>query len=198
MLLLRTSLGAALVALAVVGRAAAQEQAIRIETHGGGYNALTTLNDPGTADFQKIGYHLGAGAEWQFQKFYSVRGDFTFARNELQVGGAATGRQLDRFLGTVALQLQYPFANGFEPYVYFGGGVGTFHQVGTSGLDVTKGVGTGGIGLHYSVPQTNVGMFVEGIAMTYQLNNMGGTLAPYNKAQFEVGWCAGLSYRFPL
>ena len=39
----------------------AQDKSVGITVRGGGFNALTDLNDAATADFKKSGYNVGGG-----------------------------------------------------------------------------------------------------------------------------------------
>jgi opacity protein-like surface antigen len=164
----RSILGAVAVTLALAGSAVAQDRAVRIFAHSGGFNALTDLNDAGTADFNKVGYSVGGGIGVQVHRFVTLRGNFSYAQNELQANGAETGDKLNRFFYDAAVQLQYPTASGLEPYLFAGGGAVTVHEVGTSGEDKTKGTGTFGLGLNYTVPQTSLGVFLEGKGWLYE------------------------------
>lgn len=112
---------------------------MRVFAKGGGFNALTDLNDAGTADFNKVGYDLGGGVGVQIHRYVTLRGDFNFARNELRSNSVGTGTKLNRFFYDAAVQLQYPTAIGLEPYLFVGGGAVTFHEVGTTGQNDTKG-----------------------------------------------------------
>src|SRR4051812_21928962 len=127
-------LGAALIfALALAAPAAAQDRAVFLFARGGGFNGLSNLNDAGTSDFKKVGFNVGGGVGVQVHRNVSVRGDLTFARNELRDNLISTGTKLNRFFYDAALQLQYPTASGLEPYLFAGGGAVTLHEVGTSG-----------------------------------------------------------------
>lgn len=192
----RSILGAVAVTLALAGPAAAQDRAIRVFARSGGFNALTNLNDAGTADFNKVGFNVGGGVGVQVHRFVTLRGDFTYAQNELRANGVETGDKLNRFLYDAAVQLQYPTAIGLEPYLFAGGGAVTVHELGTSGQDKTKGTGTFGLGLNYTIPQTGLGLFVEGKGWLYEVSNLNGFLSSYDKLQVEIGWSGGLSYRF--
>jgi outer membrane protein with beta-barrel domain len=194
----RTVLGALVIAAASGAPLAAQNHAVTLFARGGGYNGLTNLNDAGTADFKKTGYNLGGGAAVQLQKYLSLRGDFTYGRNELRTNSTPTGVKANRYLYDAAVQVQYPTAGGFEPYAFGGGGAVTVHQVGTSGQNKTKGAGTFGLGLNYRIPGTQFGVFAEGKSWLYKLDSMSGALAGFNKTQLDVAWSGGLSYRFPL
>ena len=195
----RGVLGALVLALgAGAGQAAsAQDHAVRVFARGGGYNALTDLNDAGTSDFKKVGYNVGGGLGVQANRYVTVRGDFSFGRNELRTNQLATGVRTNRFFYDAALQLQYPTASGFEPYLFAGGGAVTVHQVGTSGENKTRAAGTFGLGLSYQIPRTNFGIFAEGKSWLYRFDKLNGALAGFNKTQYEVAWTGGLSYRFP-
>lgn len=103
--------------------------------------------------------------------------------------------QLNRFFYDAAVQFQYPTAIGLEPYLFAGGGAVTVHEVGTNGQDKTKGTGTFGLGLSYTIPRTGLGLFAEGKGWLYEASNLNGGLSPYDKLQVEAGWSGGLSYR---
>jgi len=92
-------LGGALFALALATPAVAQDRdvvqdrAVFFSARGGGYNGLSNLTDAGpTADFKKVGFSVGGGVGVQLHRYVSVRGDFTFARNELRNNEIATGK----------------------------------------------------------------------------------------------------------
>jgi opacity protein-like surface antigen len=190
--------GAVLLGLAVVEPAAAQEKAVGITVRGGGFNGLRSLNDAGTADFEKVGYNLGGTVGVDLHRYVGVRGDFTYARNELQQNDVATGSELNRFFYDAAVQLQYPIASGLQPYVFVGAGAVTLHPVGTSDSDRTKPAGTAGLGVNYAIPGTNLGFLLEGKSWVYELSELGGDLSSFDRTQFDVTWSAGLSYRIPF
>ena len=194
----RAVLGALVIAAAAGTPLAAQDHAVTIFARGGGYNGLTKLNDAGTADFKKTGYNLGGGVDVQVQKYVSLRGDFTYGRNELRNNSTPTGVKANRYLYDAAVQLQYPTSGGIEPYVFAGGGAVTVHQVGATAPDKTKGAGTFGLGLNYRIPGSQFGIFAEGKSWLYKLDGLSGALAGFNKTQFDLAWSGGLSYRFPL
>jgi outer membrane protein with beta-barrel domain len=193
----RSALGALVLTLGAASVAFAQDHAVRVFARGGGYNALTNLNDAGTSDFKKVGYNVGGGIGVQANRYLTVRGDFSFGRNELRSNQVATGIRTNRFFYDAAVQLQYPTASGLEPYLFAGGGAVTLHQVGTSGQNKTRAAGTFGLGLNYQVPKSPFGIFAEGKSWLYKLENMSGALAGFDKTQFDVAWSGGISYRFP-
>ncbi|MFL5402295.1 MAG: outer membrane beta-barrel protein [Gemmatimonadales bacterium] len=190
--------GALVLALALAAPAVAQDHAVVFFARGGGYNGLSDLNDAGTSDFKKVGYNVGAGVGVQVHRNVSVRGDFTFARNELRDNQVTTGTRLNRFFYDAALQLQYPTSSGLEPYLFAGGGAVTLHEVGTSGQNKTKAAGTFGLGFNYRIPNTAFGVFAEGKSWIYKLDGMSGTLAGVDKTQYDVAWNGGFSYSLPF
>jgi opacity protein-like surface antigen len=194
----RSLVGALVLALAAVAPAAAQDRAVVFFARGGGYNGLSDLNDAGTADFKRVGFNVGGGVGVQVHRNVSLRGDFTFARNELRNNEVLTGTKLNRFLYDAALQLQYPTASGLEPYLFAGGGAVTLHEVGTSGQNKTKPAGTFGLGFNYRIPNTQFGLFAEGKSWIYKLDGMSGALAGIDKTQYDVAWTGGLSYKLPF
>src|ERR1041384_6136270 len=58
---------------------------------GGGYNGFTSLDDAGPADFKKSGYNLGGGVGVEVSRYVTLRGDFTYGRNELRRISTPTG-----------------------------------------------------------------------------------------------------------
>jgi opacity protein-like surface antigen len=190
-------LGALVLVLAVAQPAVAQDRRVGIAVRGGGFNGVTELNDAGNADFNKTGYNVGGGLFVDLHKYVALRGDFTYARNELQQNGLATSQDLNRFFYDGAIQFQYD-ANGLKPYLFVGAGAVTLHPVGTSDNDQTKFAGTGGIGAEYAIAGTGLGIVLEGKGWVYNLSELPGTLAPFDKTMFDVTWSAGLSYRLPF
>jgi hypothetical protein len=194
----RSILGALATALVLAVPVAAQERSVHLFARGGGYNALTNLNDAGSADFKKVGYTVGGGLGVRIHRYVTLRGDFDFARNQFRVDQQQTGQDVNRFFYDASVQLQYPTSSGLEPYIFAGGGAVTIHQVGMSGQDQTKGTGTFGLGLNYTVPGAGVGIFIEGKSWLYNPTNLTGALAGVDKLQYEVAWAGGVSYRFPF
>ncbi|MBI4500076.1 MAG: outer membrane beta-barrel protein [Gemmatimonadetes bacterium] len=195
---IRRTLGSAALVLLTASALSAQDQSVRIFGRSGGYNAVTDLNEAGTADFRRAGYNVGGGAVVQVQRYVSLRADFTFARRPFRQNGVTNGVHVFNYFYDGAIQLQYPTEIGLEPYVYAGGGGVTFHQEDTNGPDKTRGAGTAGLGLNYWIPNSNVAVFAEGKGWLYKIDNFpGGTvLSGVNKTQFDVAWTGGVSYRF--
>jgi hypothetical protein len=185
-------------AFVVMQPAAAQEKAVGFAVRGGGFNALTNLNEAGTADFKQPGYSVGGGVSVDLHRYVALRGDFTYARNEMQMNDLDTGAELDRFFYDAGLQLQYPTASGWTPYAFVGAGAVTLHPVDTSDNNKTKAAGTVGLGVNYTFPGTDFGVVAEGKGWLYELSELNGPLTTYDRTQFEVTWSAGLTYRVPF
>src|SRR5690606_23273184 len=98
-----TTLGALVLGLAVAQPALAQERAVNFSVRGGGFNGLTSLNEGGTADFKRLGYNVGGSVGVDLSRYLGVRGDFTFARNELEQNDARTGSELARYFYDAAV-----------------------------------------------------------------------------------------------
>ena len=190
-------LGVLIIGLTVAQPVAAQDKAVGITVRGGGLNSITDLNEAGTADFRKTGYNVGGTVGVDIIRTIALRGDFTFARNELQQNDVATGVDLNRFFYDAGIQLQFE-SNGFKPYLFVGAGAVTLHPVGTTDVDKTKFAGTGGIGFNYAIPNSNLGIVFEGKSWVYEFPELGGGLSGFDKTQVDVTWSAGLSYRLPF
>jgi hypothetical protein len=191
-------LGALALSVVVAQPAMAQERAVNLSVRGGGFNGLADLNEAGTADFSRVGYNVGGGVGVDLNRYFGLRGDFTFARNELEEAGIDTGSELARFFYDASVQARYPTASGLAPYAFLGAGAVTLHPVGTSEGDRTTAAGTVGLGVNYVIPGSNLGVLVEGRGWLYELSELGGDLASYDRTQFDVTWSAGLSYRLPF
>lgn len=192
------ALGAVILVLALAQPVAAQEKAVTLSVRGGGFNALTSLDEPATADFKGTGYNLGGTVGVDLSRLVALRGDFTYARNELRLNDADTGSEMSRLFYDAAVQLRYPSAAGWTPYAFVGAGGVTLHPVGSDDLDETKLAGTVGLGLEYAIPGSNFGVGVEGKGWLYELSGMDGPLSSFDRTQFEVTWSAGVSYRIPF
>jgi len=190
-------LSALMLGLVVAQPAVAQEKGIGVALRGGGFNSITDLDEAGTADFRKTGYNVGASVGVDLTRNIALRGDFTFARNELQHNDVASGLELNRFFYDAGIQFQHE-SNGLKPYLFVGAGAVTLHPVGTSDLDRTKFAGTGGIGVSYTLPGSNIGLLVEGKSWVYEFPDLSGSLAGFEKTQVDVTWSAGISYRLPV
>ena len=192
------ALGAVTVILALAQPVAGQQEAVELTIRGGGFNGLTSLDEPATADFKQTGFNVGGTVGVDLGRYLGVRGDFTYARNELRLNDAETGSDLSRLFYDAALQLQYPSAAGWTPYAFVGAGGVTLHPVGSEDADETKLAGTVGLGLEYAIPGSDFGVGVEGKGWFYDLSQLNGPLADYDRTQFEVTWSAGISYRIPF
>jgi len=190
--------GMVVVALALAGPAAAQDRAVNLFVRSGGYSALTDLNDAGTADFNKVGLNVGGGVSVDLNRYVSLRGDFTFGRNELRLEDADTGDELDRFFYDASLQLRYPFDGGLTPYLFVGAGGVTVDPVGVDEDSQTEAAATWGLGVGYTFPASGLGVFVEGRGWAFGMKKLDGMLVSYDKTQAEVAYSAGLSYRLPF
>ena len=190
--------GGLVLGLALVQPASAQDRAVTLSVRGGGFNGLSSLNEPATADFKQAGYNVGGTVGVELHRYVGLRGDFTFARNELQLNDVETGSELSRFFYDAAVQVQYPTSSGLKPYAFVGAGAVTLHPVGSDDADKTKPAGTAGLGVNYAIPGSNLGILLEGKGWLYEMSELGGNLASYDKTQFDVTWSAGFSYRIPI
>ena len=187
-------LGGLAAALLLASPAAAQSRGLVLSARGGGYSPLANLDDAGTADI-KTGFNVGGGFAVDLYKYVALRGDFDFGRGELRQGGTETGIHLNKYFYGGALQLQYPTAGGITPYVFGGGGAVTIHEEDSSGQNKTRGAGTFGAGVRYTLPRSGFGVFAEGAGWVYRHRGLAGSTAGFDKTQVDVLYSAGLSYR---
>jgi opacity protein-like surface antigen len=194
----------ALLVLALFGLAvpaAAQQRSVTFVARGGGFNALTNLDNSGNPSDFKTGYNVGGAAIVQVNRYLGVRGDFTFARAKFRDAGVETDDHFNKFFYTGAIQLGYPTVSGFTPYVFAGGGGVTIKEKESptgANVDKTKGAGVGGIGFSYQIPRTNWALLAEGTGYVYKARDLSGTLAGIDKTQFDLAWSGGVSYAVPF
>lgn len=177
--------------------AQAQAPSVSLAARGGGFNGLTSVDPAGGSDFKKVGFDVGGGVRVNLHRYVALRGDFTFARNELRTNSTATGFQLDRFSYDGAVQLQAP-VGAVTPYLFAGGGAITLDPRQSGVESVTRGAATFGLGVEYAIPGSPFSVFVEGKSWLYRLEDLGGPLAGTSKTQYDVAWNGGFSYRLPL
>ena len=197
------SMGALALSLAAwAGQAQAQDHEVVVDhglglhVQGGGYSSLAHLDDSETVDF-KTGFNMGGGLAYQFNRYFALRGNFTFARaearaNDVSIATPIAGTKFDRFIYDGDLQFRYPFRIGIAPYVFAGGGGITTKQHDTQNSDsFTKGAGKFGAGVSYQVPKSRVGLYLEAATWAYKWNQYG-----FDKTQFDLSWSGGIAYAF--
>jgi len=188
---------ALLVSLLVPGITTAQEAAqsfgrpsLVFFVNGGGNSSLTDLNDAGTASLE-TGWTGGGGVGVQLNRFLAVRGTFDYAQSDGQGTAAISGQTLNRYFYGGDVQLRYPTASGFAPYLLLGAGAVTIDNPDNAGFDrFTKFVGKGGLGVEYQLPRSNLGLFAQASSYVYDFDQNG-----FDKTQVDVLWTGGLSYR---
>jgi opacity protein-like surface antigen len=193
-----TKMAAVLVfSVLVPGISAAQDSdqafgqpAIVFFANGGGNSSLTDLDDAGTASLE-TGWTGGGGVGVQLNRFLAVRGTFDYARSDGQGTTAIDGQALDRYFYGADVQLRYPTASGFAPYLLLGAGAVTIDNPDNVVFDrFTKFAGKGGLGVEYLLPRSNLGLFAQASSYVYDFDQNG-----FDKTQVDVLWTAGLSYR---
>jgi opacity protein-like surface antigen len=163
-----------------------------IAVQGGGLTSVTDLNDAKSADF-KTGFNVGGSLGYDFNPYLGLRATYTFGRAEAR--GAAlpaafpVGTKTNRQYYGAELKLSAP--GPISPYLLVGGGAVTIKPDTTPSSDsFTKPAGKAGVGVSFALP-SNVSVFAEGSGWLYKFEEFG-----FDKAQFDLTWSAGLSYRF--
>jgi opacity protein-like surface antigen len=143
----------------------------------------------------KTGWALGGGAGVQVNRYLAVRGVFDFARNKGSAGSTAyAGQRFNHYFYGGDVQLRYPTAGGFAPYLLAGAGAVTIDNKDDPTFDkFTKFAGKAGLGVEYVFPSNGVGVFAQGASYIYKYDRGG-----FDKTQTDVLWTGGLSYRFRL
>lgn len=199
--MLTRSKAVAALALALVAPVALNAQtptwshpALVVFGQAGGNTALTDLNEAKTAEL-RTGWTAGGGVGLEFNRYFAVRGTFDIARSKVEGVGAGTlnSQKLTHYFYGGDIQLRYPLASGFAPYLLVGAGAVTVDNTEDNSFTrFTKFAGRGGLGFEY-VTRSKVGLFAQGVASAYKLGRAG-----FDKTQADVLWTAGLSYRVQL
>jgi hypothetical protein len=160
--------------------------------NGGGNSSLTDLNDAGTASL-KTGWTAGGGAGVQLNRYVAVRGTFDFAKADGGAGTSFAGQSLNRYFYGGDVQLRYPTVSGLAPYVVLGAGAVTIDNPDNAAFNrFTKFAGKGGVGLEYTLPRSDFGLFAQANSYVYKFDKNG-----FDKTQVDLLWTGGLSYRLP-
>jgi opacity protein-like surface antigen len=190
-------IAALLVSLLVPGITTAQEAdqsfdrtSLVFFANGGGNSSITDLNDAGTASLE-TGWTGGGGVGVQLNRFLAVRGTFDYAQSDGQGTASISGQTMNRYFYGGDVQLRYPTASGFAPYLLLGAGAVTIDNPDNVVFDrFTKFAGKGGLGVEYLLPRSNLGLFAQASSYVYDFDQNG-----FDKTQVDVLWTAGLSYR---
>ena len=167
--------------------------AVVVFANGGGGSSATNLNDAGTADF-KTGWSVGGGAGVQINQYLAIRGVFDYLRNKGEDNSSAfAGQRFNNYFYGGDLQLRYPTPSGFAPYLLAGAGVVTIDNKDDATFGrFTKFAGKGGLGVEYTIPRSNFGLYAQASSYVYKFDRNG-----FDKTQADLLWTGGVSYRLP-
>ena len=194
------SIATAALALSLLAPSIARAQAsqsldrptVVLFANGGGNNSLTDLNDAGTTSL-KTGWTAGGGAGVQINRYVALRGTFDFSQAKGDNGTSFSGQNLNHYFYGGDLQLRYPTPSGLAPYVLVGAGAVTIDNPDNAAFNrFTKFAGKGGVGLEYTIPRSNFGLYAQASSYVYKFDRNG-----FDKTQADLLWTGGLSYRLP-
>jgi len=203
---------AVLAALCAAAPLAAQDHAVILTGFGGGYAELTDLNGIGGPDFRN-GYAIGASAGYQFTKAVGVHADFAWTRatahltepagvnaNFLVTGdipgptASFNGVEFHRLFYGAHVEVRHALDVGLAPFAFLGGGFVTVVPSEPTAFETfTRPAAMLGGGVFYAMSGSPIEIFVEGKMMLYRWDAGG-----FARAQGDVTYAAGLSYRIPL
>jgi opacity protein-like surface antigen len=160
--------------------------------NGGGNSSLTDLNDAGSTSL-KTGWTAGGGAGVQLNRYVALRGTFDFAQADGESATPFAGQSLKHYFYGGDVQLRYPTANGFAPYVLLGAGAVTIDNPDNAAFNrFTKFAGKGGLGVEYTLPRSDFGLYAQANSYVYKFDRNG-----FDKTQVDLLWTGGVSYRLP-
>lgn len=174
---------------------AAQEAAVRGLTLYAGAGGATALNSfVADVDDAKFGTDLalGGGAGIDVTRHFQVRGDFTWHDTEVNANSPVLAGEgfTKLFYGAEGIA-RLPLRGGITPYVGLGAGFVTLDPADEAAESTTEFAGRGSLGLEHGLPRSSFGLFAQGTGWLYQLED-----GADERTQFDIGWTAGLSYRF--
>ncbi len=160
--------------------------------NGGGNSSLTDLNEAGTNSL-KTGWTAGGGAGVQLNPYVALRGTFDFAQADGESATPFAGQSLKHYFYGGDVQLRYPTASGFAPYVLLGAGAVTIDNPDNAAFErFTKFAGKGGLGVEYTVPRSDFSLYAQANSYVYKFDRNG-----FDKTQADLLWTGGVSYRLP-
>jgi opacity protein-like surface antigen len=191
---LRSITTALVLALLLPAGAAAQsvtgQRGVVLFANGGGNSPLTDLDDAGSASL-KTGWTAGGGIGYQINPYVAIRGTFDFARSKGDEASTFSGERFNHFFYGGDVQLRYPTTSGIAPYLLLGAGAVTIDNIDAAAFDrFTKFAGKGGVGVEYTVPNSNFGLFAQAASYVYKYDRNG-----FDKTQADLLWTGGISYR---
>jgi opacity protein-like surface antigen len=160
--------------------------------NGGGASALTNLDDAGTSS-TKTGWTAGGGAGVQLNRYVALRGTFDYAQADGDNTSPFAGQSLRRYFYGGDVQLRYPTASGFAPYLLVGAGAVTIDDKDNPAFNrFTKFAGKGGLGAEYTLPRSDFAIYAQANSYVYKFDRNG-----FDKTQVDLLWTGGVSYRLP-
>lgn len=195
--------------------AAQFERSTVVGVYAGDYSHMVDFNAAGTARFMP-GYDLGATAGVQLNRYVALHGDFTFHGCDAQGNASFAGKNFDLLFYGAHVELGYPLVGGVTPYVFFGGGAVTIHELGSAAPlgSFTKPAGMIGVGFFYPIFGP-VELFGEAKNLVYRWDRGGPAPFPwsytttggqtynvalntgrFDRTLWDATYTFGLSYRF--
>jgi hypothetical protein len=188
----RWSVALALIALGVPGVAEAQSKALVLFVNGGRWTTISNLGAAGdrfTADWT-----YGGGVGLQLSPKVAFRASAMRLRTTY-IGDTITpdDRDVTRVYYMGDLQVGWPTATGWAPYVYFGAGAVATDPDDASLESFTDFVSRGGIGVNYL---TKVGvLFLEMDGWLWRLNSLD---VSFEGVKFEFSVRMGYAFVIPF
>jgi len=181
-----------LLAFSLVAAPLSAQHAFTINMHGGGYEHLVDLNDPGAASASfKPGYNLGFGVGLEVTRSFGVYTDLTFADARARGASSFSGSDVEEGFYGGHVEFRFPQPTGWTAYVLLGAGAVSVSQAsGTVSPSFTRPAGAFGVGAGYTLPTIPVEVFVEGKTLIYKWVGFG-----YDRMQVDVTVSVGFSYR---
>lgn len=197
---MKRAVGVRGLALALVGLGIAGSAVAQMETQSGGARwavggllggASGTANLGSSVDW-RTGWSAGVDLTRWLGRNLGVRGDATFARNDLRGSMAAipAGSKFNKFsyLGEVVLRRSEGSETKLEPFVLGGLGAVSVHRT-SSDSTFTRFAGDVGAGLGYRLGR--IGLRAEGRDLMYKFDRYG-----VNKQQNDIVWAGGVTLNF--
>jgi opacity protein-like surface antigen len=197
----RATIAVFVTASIIAAPAAAQQNSVSFFVHGGGYTPLASFQSNPTVKFN-TGFQVGGGVGVTLTDMWTIRGDFSFARNDGTDGRdtlPTINGHFNHFIYGLDVIFRIPVGGQVVPYISAGGGAITIDPdltdkvEGTYGHYFTKATGRVGIGAQFSPEGSPFGILLDVQGLVYNFDQI-----ELNKTQFDLLYSLGFLYRLPL
>jgi hypothetical protein len=139
------------------------------------------------------GTSLGGSVGLRLSTHFTVRADFTYARNPSRGSGLFAGSDIKHYYYGAQLEGRYPLG-AVAPFVFLGVGAASVDQDGVDVFDpFSKPAVMVGGGVSYTIPRSPLDVFGVVKGISYKWDRTG-----FDRQLLDVTYSLGASYRVPI